>query len=154
MGGGRPGPPTEELQARHTDGRIEWLGRIDDDERDRRLRAATVFCAPSLGGESFGVILLEAMAADTPVVASDIPGYAKVAGAPAPDGSVPDQPVAVLVPPGEPGPLATALTRVLTDGAEADRLREAGRRRAQAFDLERLTDAYVGIYERMLGRSS
>ncbi len=66
-------PRTDDLRARHRDGRIEWLGRIDDDERDRRLAGATVFCAPSLGGESFGVILLEAMAAGTPVVASSIP---------------------------------------------------------------------------------
>ena len=78
------------LKAAHRDARIEWLGRIDDDERDRRMAEASVFCAPSLGGESFGVILLEAMAAGTPVVASDIPGYAKVACGAGPDGTVPD----------------------------------------------------------------
>ena len=99
------GPQTEELRARHRDPRIEWLGRIDDDERDRRLAGATVFCAPSLGGESFGVILLEAMAADTPVVASDIPGYAKVARLPGGDAA------AVLVPPGDVAALARRAAR-------------------------------------------
>ena len=153
VAGDRAGRPRSCRPATPTTASSGWVGSTTT-SGTAGWPAATVFCAPSLGGESFGVILLEAMAADTPVVASDIPGYAKVAGAPAPDGSVPDQPVAVLVPPGEPGPLATALTRVLTDGAEADRLRAAGRRRAQAFDLERLTDAYVEIYERMLGRSS
>ena len=59
--------------------RIEWLGRISDEEKFARLRGATVFCAPSLRGESFGVVLLEAMAAGTPIVASNLHGYANVA---------------------------------------------------------------------------
>lgn len=137
------GPETEGLRARHTDPRIQWLGRIDDDERDRRLAGASVFCAPSLGGESFGVILLEAMAADTPVVASDIPGYAKVA---TPPGA---EPAASLVPPGDVGALAAALNAVLSDPARASALRSAGRRRSEGFDLERLCDAYLEIYERL-----
>jgi phosphatidylinositol alpha-mannosyltransferase len=137
------GPQTEELRARHRDPRIEWLGRIDDDERDRRLAGATVFCAPSLGGESFGVILLEAMAADTPVVASDIPGYAKVARLP--DGDA----AAVLVPPGDVAALATALRQVLADPGRSAALRAAGAIRSAGFDLERLCDLYLEIYERV-----
>jgi phosphatidylinositol alpha-mannosyltransferase len=140
------GPASAELQARYTDERIEWLGRIDDVERDRRMAAATVFCAPSLGGESFGVILLEAMAAGAPVVASDIPGYTKVAIAAGPDGVVPDGPAARLVPVGDPDALAAVLCEVLTDPDEAERIRAAGLKRAAAFDMERLTDAYVDIY--------
>ena len=74
------GPQTEELRARVAgDVRVQWLGRISDEERTARIRGADVFCAPSLRGESFGVVLLEGMACDTPVVASDIPGYTKVA---------------------------------------------------------------------------
>src|SRR5690606_16612873 len=136
------GPDTARLRERYRDDRIEWLGRIDDDERDRRLAAASVFCAPSLGGESFGVILLEAMAAGTPVVASSIPGYAKVArpggeGTPA---------AASLVEPGDADALAAALRRVLDDPAEAERLRAAGECRAAEFDLELLCDRYLEIY--------
>ena len=59
--------------------RFEWLGRIGDEEKFARLRAADVFCAPSLGGESFGVVLIEAMAAGTAVVASSLDGYRNVA---------------------------------------------------------------------------
>src|SRR5690606_24835168 len=92
------GPETLELQARWAgDPRIEWLGTISEDEKIARLRAADVFCAPSLRGESFGIVLLEAMAAGTPVIASHIPGYANVAR--------PDRD-ALLVPPGDAAALA------------------------------------------------
>lgn len=137
------GPQTEELRARHQDPRIEWLGRIDDDERDRRLAGASVFCAPSLGGESFGVILLEAMAADTPVVASDIPGYAKVA---TPEGG---DPAAVLVAPGDVAALAAGLNQVLGEPGRAAALRAAGAQRSAGFDLERLCDLYLEIYQQV-----
>ena len=138
------GPHTEELRRRHDDERIEWLGRIDDDERDRRLAGASAFCAPSLGGESFGVILLEAMAAGTPVVASSIPGYAKVAVSEAGR-------AAVLVEPGDASALATALTQVLTDESVAAELIETGHRRSAEFDLERLCDIYLDMYRRLAG---
>jgi phosphatidyl-myo-inositol alpha-mannosyltransferase len=141
------GPQTDDLRRRHGDSRIEWLGRIDDEERDRRLAGATVFCAPSLGGESFGVILLEAMAAGTPVVASAIPGYVKVASGPDPAGVVPPSPCAELVEPADPAALAAAITSVVSDDERASALRDAGRRRADAFDLERLADAYLDLYE-------
>jgi len=144
------GPHTDELRRRHTDERIEWLGRIDDDERDRRLAGADVFCAPSLGGESFGVILLEAMAAGTPVVASDIPGYAKVATAPAPDGSVPGSPAALLVPPGDADALGSALHDVLSDPEVAARQQNLGRERVRPYDIETLAGLYLDRYERLL----
>ncbi|MFM7062072.1 MAG: glycosyltransferase family 4 protein [Actinomycetes bacterium] len=134
------GPATDDLQARYPDPRVQWLGRIDDDERDRRIAGADVFCAPSLGGESFGVILLEAMAAGTTVVASAIPGYAKVA-------AVDGEEAAVLVEPDDPAALADGLRRALTDTELADRLRTAGTRRAESFDMERLADEYLRLYQ-------
>lgn len=145
------GPDTEALRSRHTDERIEWLGRIDDGERDRRLAGADVFCAPSLGGESFGVILLEAMAAGTPVVASDIPGYAKVATAAAPDGSLPPSPAAVLVPPGDSEALGAALRRLLVEPAAAASQRALGRDRVHPYDMEHLATLYLERYRRMPG---
>ena len=139
------GPETDTLQARHRgDHRIEWIGRVTDDERDARMAAADVFCAPSLGGESFGVILLEAMAAGTPVVASGISGYTGVAG------PLDANPAAAeLVPPGDAVALGAALRRVLDDPAEAERLRETGSERADRFSMARLVDHYVAIYERV-----
>jgi phosphatidylinositol alpha-mannosyltransferase len=135
------GEESDELQRRFPDPRIEWLGRIDDVERDRRMAGADVFCAPSRGGESFGIILLEAMAAGTPVVASDIPGYAKVA-----DGSGSGGVSAELVAPDDPAALAAAILRLLSDAGRAEELRRLGRARAAEFDLEGLCDAYLDIY--------
>src|SRR2546423_8467478 len=68
---GGDGPETDELRAgAGRDRRVQWIGRIGDEELARRLRGADVFCAPSLRGGSFGVGLLQALAAHTPIVAS------------------------------------------------------------------------------------
>jgi phosphatidylinositol alpha-mannosyltransferase len=138
------GPQTGELKARFAhDTRIEWLGSVCDGELARRLRGANVVCFPSLHGESFGVVLLEAMAAQTPIVASDIPGYRHVAR-PDIDG--------LLVPPDDPAALARAVIRVLNDGALADRLVESGEQRAAEFSLERLAERYIELYAGALVR--
>ena len=138
---GGAGPQTEELRAEKKVKNVEWLGAITDAERDSRLRAATVLCAPSLHGESFGVVLLEGMAAGTPVVASAIEGYRNVARA--------DRD-ALLVPPGDVGALQQALRRVLDDPALRERLVVEGRARAEEFSMARLAERYLELYERAL----
>jgi phosphatidylinositol alpha-mannosyltransferase len=124
---------------------VEWLGRISDEELARRMRAAAVFCAPSLHGESFGVVLLEAMAAGTPVVASDIAGYRDVAR---------DGREAVLVPGGDGAALANGLRRVLDDPSLAGRLVDAGTARAASFSMERLAARYADLYQSLLARTA
>ncbi len=136
------GPETAELQARGMAG-VHWLGQIGDGELARRMRAASVYCAPSLHSESFGVVLLEAMAAGTPVVASDIDGYRDVAR---------DRVEAVLVAPGDPVALRGAIGRLLDDGSLAERLTECGRMRADEFSMDRLAEQYAEIYEEVLDR--
>jgi phosphatidyl-myo-inositol alpha-mannosyltransferase len=75
------GPETTTLRHRFPpDDGLEWLGALGDDELASRLAGADVVCAPSRHGESFGVVLVEAMAAGTAVLASDLPGYADVVG--------------------------------------------------------------------------
>lgn len=138
------GPQTDELRAAHEDDeRIEWLGRISDAERDSRMAGATVFCAPSTGGESFGVILIEAMAAGTPVLASDIDGYRQVAAG-----------AASLFPPGDPRALAEALRAMLDDPDLMSRRIAAGHVRASELSMSRLAERYLGIYESVLTRVS
>ncbi|HEX2119283.1 MAG TPA: glycosyltransferase family 4 protein [Acidimicrobiales bacterium] len=141
------GPDTARLKsAAAGDGRVEWLGRIDEEEKIRRLRGADVLCAPSLRGESFGIILLEAMAAETPIVASDIPGYRNVIG----DGD----PAAILVPPGDPRALGTALRRVLEDPGLAACLAAAGDARAATFSMDALAERYVDLYRSAIAGTS
>ena len=114
------------------------LGDVDvEADKLARLRSAAVFCAPSLHGESFGVVLIEAMAAGTPVVASALDGYRNVAT---------DGVDALLVEPGDAVALAGALERVLGDPTLADRLVTAGSARADQFAMGALADRYAAIY--------
>lgn len=136
------GPQTADLQARYGgDPRVHWLGRINDEEVASRLRGADVFCAPSLHGESFGVVLLEAMAAHTAIVASDLPGYRNVA-TPGVD--------ALMTPPGDAAALADALNHVLGDATLAADLVVAGEQRAAEFSMDRLAELYIDLYERLV----
>jgi phosphatidyl-myo-inositol alpha-mannosyltransferase len=97
------GPQTASLRRLHPESpSVRWLGVLSEDEKIRRLIGAHVLCAPSLGGESFGMVLVEGMAAGATVVASDIDGYRQAAGG-----------HAVLVPPGDARSLAGALTGAL-----------------------------------------
>jgi phosphatidylinositol alpha-mannosyltransferase len=132
------GPDTDELRRRHAgEARIEWLGRIGDEEKRRRMAAADVFCAPALRGESFGIVLLEGMAAGTVVVASDIDGYRNVAT---------DGVDARLVPPGDPQALGEAIAGLLADPSQAASLVAGGQARAEAFSMEHLAERYVELY--------
>ncbi len=136
------GPETEKLKSEFPPSRrIHWLGRITEQEKAQRLRRAAVFCAPSLGGESFGVVLIEAMAAQTPVVASALDGYMNVAT---------DEVDAILVEPNDVEGLRTGLKRVLNDADLAARLTAAGRDRAEDFSMSALAEAYVRIYRRVI----
>lgn len=139
---GGDGPQTQNLRAATKDDqRIEWLGRLSDDDKRARLRSADVMCAPSLGGESFGIVLLEAMAAGTPIVASNIAGYSKVAR----DGTD-----ATLVPSGDAHALHLALSAVLEGSADIDERTASGRERAQEFSMATLSELYLEKYERVM----
>ncbi len=140
---GSDGPDTADLTVRTAgDHRFQWLGRVTDEEKFARLRAADVFCAPSLHGESFGVVLIEAMAAGTAVVASSLDGYRNVAT---------DGVDSLLVEPGDTDALGDALARVIGDHALSDRLRAAGDERAEGFAMTALADRYLEIYSEILG---
>lgn len=109
--------------------RVEFRGRVPQDRLPAELVAADVALVPARGGESFGIVLLELMAAGTPIVAADIPGYRAVAR--------PDR-EAVLVPVEDDAALARAAALVLDDPTLAARLVAAGRLRAAAFDWDRV----------------
>lgn len=116
-----------------------FVGAVDEATKASLLRGATVYCAPGLGGESFGIVLAEAMAAGAPVVCSDLLGFRAVAGA-----------AALLVPPGQAGPLADALRLLLSDEGERAARARASRRVAQAYDWSRLVAGVEACYQRAL----
>jgi phosphatidyl-myo-inositol alpha-mannosyltransferase len=138
---GGDGPQTADLRDRYGhDRRIEWLGRISDEERAARMRGCTVYCSPSVRGESFGMVLLEAMASGCALVASDLDGHRNVAT---------DGVDALLAPVGDAAALAKALRRVLEDEALRAELVAGGRRRADQLSMDRLAERYGELYARV-----
>jgi phosphatidylinositol alpha-mannosyltransferase len=132
------GPETARLHHEYPDSATRhWMGRISDRTKTRLLHSSSVFCAPALGGESFGIVLLEAMASGATVVASDIDGYRNVAT---------HDLDARLVTPDDPAALAAELRLVLDDDDLRRRLTENGRRRARQFSMDSLAAAYVDVY--------
>ncbi|HEY7132635.1 MAG TPA: glycosyltransferase family 4 protein [Candidatus Limnocylindrales bacterium] len=123
---------------------VEFLGRVSDEEKAQLYRTADVYVSPATGGESFGIVLLEAMAAGTAIVASDIHGY---------KGVVRRGREGLLVPPRDPKAIAAAVARLLNDDEERLEMAAAGRARAQEFSWERVTakvDDFYGVVIRRL----
>ena len=120
---------------------VEVLGRVDDPELWRRLHEADVLCAPSLGGESFGMVLTEAFAAGTPVIASDIAGYRQV---------VTHGRDGLLTTPGDPLELAEALRSVWLDPARRAQMSAAARVRAQDFAWPQVASQVADVYRRAI----
>jgi phosphatidylinositol alpha-mannosyltransferase len=123
---------------------IDVLGFLPQEKLTEELLAAKVLAAPSLGGESFGMVLTRALACATPVVASDIVGYRDVMTAE----------TGTLVPPGDPGALADALTRLLDDEQTRSQQGRAARRLAQErYSWDEISRALVRIYDVALGHA-
>jgi phosphatidylinositol alpha-mannosyltransferase len=125
-------------------GGVEFLGRVSDEERDALFKTVDVYVSPATGRESFGIVLLEAMAAGTAIVCSDIHGY---------KGVVRRDRDALLVPPHEPKRLAAAISRLIADDDLRARMAESGLQRAEEFSWERVTakvEDYYGFVIRRL----
>ena len=123
---------------------VEFLGRVTDSEKAQLFKTADIFVSPATGRESFGIVLLEAMAAGTPIVCSDIHGY---------KGVVQRGRQALLVPPHDAKSLAAAISELLADPALRARMGAAGQERAEQFSWERITarvEAYYGFVIRRL----
>jgi phosphatidylinositol alpha-mannosyltransferase len=121
---------------------IDVLGFLPQEELTAELLAAKALVAPSLGGESFGMVLTRAFACATPVVASDISGYR---GVMAPEAGL-------LVPPGEPAALAEAIVSLLADEPRREQLGRAARAIAQErYSWDRVGKRLGEIYEALAG---
>ncbi|HEY7525056.1 MAG TPA: glycosyltransferase family 4 protein [Candidatus Limnocylindrales bacterium] len=123
---------------------VEFLGRVSDREKAQLFKTADVYVSPATGRESFGIVLLEAMAAGTPVVCSDIHGY---------KGVVRRGREGLLVPPRKPKAIAGAIGRLLADDELRAQMAESGQERAEDFSWSRVTgkvDDYYGFVIRRL----
>jgi phosphatidylinositol alpha-mannosyltransferase len=118
-------------------GRVDLAGRAAPAALPGLLADADVAVLPARGGESFGIVLLEAMAAGLPLVATDIPGYRAVAR---------HEQEALLVAPDDPVALASAVARLLDDAPLAARLRAAGSARAAEHDWSSIAGRMRGVY--------
>ena len=122
--------------------RVVFLGRVDHDELPRFYASADVFVAPSLGGESFGVVLLEAMAAGVPIVASDIPGYRAV---------LHDGVEGRFTAPGDVSDLAAALDVLLDNPALRAAMGREGRHTASSYDWSVVAARVRDVYAHAVG---
>jgi phosphatidylinositol alpha-mannosyltransferase len=124
--------------------KVEFLGRVSDAEKAQLFRTADVFVSPATGRESFGIVLLEAMAAGAPIVCSDIHGY---------KGVVQRGGQAILVPPRDHKAMAAAISTLLADPALRSRMGASGHERVQEFSWEHVTakvEEYYGFVVRRL----
>jgi phosphatidylinositol alpha-mannosyltransferase len=123
---------------------VELIGRVSDEEKARYFKTADVYVSPATGQESFGIVLLEAMAAGAPIVCSDIHGY---------KGVVRRDRDAILVPPRDHGALAEGIRAVLQDPVRQARMRQSEQERAEQFSWERITakvdDYYAFVVRRL-----
>jgi phosphatidyl-myo-inositol alpha-mannosyltransferase len=117
---------------------VSLLGELSEAEKGAFLRSVDVYCAPNLLGESFGIVLIEALAAGAPVVASDLDAFAAV---------LEDGAAGVLVRRGDARDLARALCDLLADPARRARLSATGRRVAAEYDWSAVARRVLAVYE-------
>lgn len=136
------GPLLEDYRAlveAHRVRNVIFTGFVSGEDLPSYYHSCDVFCAPSTGQESFGIVLLEAMASGKPLVASDIPGYNFV---------VTHGVEGLLVPPKDEQALALSLVRLLSDPVLRARMGEAGKRRAAEFSWDKIADRVLDFYAR------
>jgi phosphatidylinositol alpha-mannosyltransferase len=119
-------------------GAVELLGALGDEEKAALLRSADVYVAPHTGGESFGIVLVEAMSAGAPVLASDLGAFRRV---------LDDGELGVLFPRGEPQALASALVGLLGDDERRTRLSASAARAVRRYDWSRVAGEVLAVYE-------
>ncbi|MEC4015586.1 glycosyltransferase family 4 protein [Streptomyces sp. H27-D2] len=118
--------------------RVEFLGMVSDEDKARLLRSVDLYIAPNTGGESFGIILVEAMSAGAPVLASDLDAFAQVLDHGA---------AGELFPVEDADALATAVVRLLGDPERRAELSRTGRRHVRRFDWTTVAADILSVYE-------
>jgi phosphatidylinositol alpha-mannosyltransferase len=143
VGPGNPEPEAYRFIAERNIEDVVLVGGVSYEDLPRYYQAADIFCSPATGKESFGIVLLEAMAAGTPVVATDIVGYASV---------VEHGRDGLLVPPKDEEALAETIHALLLDPALRNRLSEQGARTADSFRWESVAGRVMEYYHELIPR--
>ena len=117
---------------------VIFAGYVSDADKPRYFKTADVYCAPNTGAESLGIVLLEAMAAGTPTVASNIEGFADV---------LTHEQEGLLAPPRNAEALAAALHRLLADDAAREEMGKQAGRTAQRYSWDRMAGLVLDYYE-------
>jgi phosphatidylinositol alpha-mannosyltransferase len=138
-------PRFEASVAREAKDHVRFLGHVPSADLPRWYATGDVFVSPATGNESFGIVLVEAMAAGRAIVASDIPGYRSV---------VTPEVNGLVAPPGNAAALADAIVRLALDPALRKRLAVAGREHAAEFAWPRVADRLEAVYREVLSRRS
>jgi phosphatidylinositol alpha-mannosyltransferase len=122
-------------------GSLDFLGAVPQEDMPRLYAGCDVYCAPGLGGETLGIVLLEAMASGAPVVASRIPGY---------DETIQDGVNGMLTPPADSEALSAALVKVLLDRPLRERLSAAGLERAHEYAWPKVAQRTLDFYRELM----
>ena len=137
LGPGNPNGECQRIIAERSLQDVMFVGAVSDEDKFRYFKTADVYCSPATGGESFGMVLVEAMAAGLPIVASEIPGYMTV---------VRNGIEAMTFPPKDVEALADALGKVLQDADMKRRLAGNALRRADEYRWERVARRVLDYY--------
>lgn len=124
---------------------VEFLGGISDEDKESLFAGSTIYVAPQTGGESFGIVLVEAMAAGACVVASDIEAFRLVLN---------DGDAGYLFSAGDASALAATITRALNDRVQTSQVAQAGQNRAAQFDWSVVSDQVLRVYQTVIDTSS
>jgi phosphatidylinositol alpha-mannosyltransferase len=141
VGAGLLGYAYKEYIAKEVEENIHFAGLIPNEERPKYYATCDVYCAPSIGFESFGIVLLEAMATSKPVVASDIPGYRTI---------LEDGKQGYLAPPRDYEAIAQSIVKILRDPQLAKKMGEEGRKKALKYSWENIAQQVEAYYEELL----
>ncbi|MEW9531286.1 glycosyltransferase family 4 protein [Microbispora sp. NPDC049125] len=136
-GPGDPDDVLERVPAAYRD-RVGLLGLVSEADKVRAYHSVDVFCAPNLGGESFGIVLTEAMSAGAPILASDIPAFRRVLG---------DGQAGALFATGDPAALAREVARLLDDPGRRAKLSDEARQAVRRYDWSTVAREVLRVYE-------
>jgi phosphatidylinositol alpha-mannosyltransferase len=144
VGGGDPDPESHRIMSERNLQDVVFTGAVSNEDRARYYKSADIYCSPATGNESFGIVLLEAMAAGAPIVASSIEGYA---------GVVTHGVDGLLVPPKDGAALAAAIEHLLADPGFRERLAENASRTVDEYRWERVARRVIDHYAASMERA-